>query len=242
MKKIVLKITHLAVFLVILFSIKNIVSANSISSINMDIYVDNNGNAEVTEVWSCYTNQGTECYHPYYSLGNSRITNLRVSDNKGRSYEQVSSWDTDDTMSQKAYKCGINNIYNGVELCWGISNYGSNVYTVKYNISNFVSELTDSQMMYWTLVPYDFSNTIGSVKIPSSIIFAVSFFILKRPQATIKPTKKVIKIDTLAVFIEMKIGDQSVMSKLLKKLVIQMNKLILNYYFLTLLVIQMNNI
>jgi hypothetical protein len=85
-------------------------------------------------------------------------------------------------------------------------------------------------------------NTIGSVKIPSSIIFAVSFFILKRPQATIKPTKKVIKIDTLAVFIEMKIGDQSVMSKLLKKLVIQMNKLILNYYFLTLLVIQMNNI
>lgn len=165
MKKIVLKITHLAVFLVILFSIKNIVSANSISSINMDIYVDNNGNAEVTEVWSCYTNQGTECYHPYYSLGNSKINNLRVSDNKGRSYEQVSSWDTDDTMSQKAYKCGINNIYNGVELCWGISNYGSNVYTVKYNISNFVSELTDSQMMYWTLVPYDFSNTIGSVKV-----------------------------------------------------------------------------
>jgi hypothetical protein len=63
-------------------------------------------------------------------------------------------------------------------------------------------------------------NTIGSVKIPSSIIFAVSFFILKRPQATIKPTKKVIKIDTLAVFIEMKIGDQSVMSKLLKKILI----------------------
>ena len=40
-------------------------------------------------------------------------------------------------------------------------------------------------------------NTIGSVKIPSSI-----------------------KIDTLAVFIEMKIGDQSVMSKLLKKILI----------------------
>jgi hypothetical protein len=53
---------------------------------------------------------------------------------------------------------------------------------------------------------------MGSVKIPSSIIFIVSFFILTIPQATIKPTKKVMKIDTLAVFIEMKIVDQSIMS------------------------------
>jgi hypothetical protein len=55
-------------------------------------------------------------------------------------------------------------------------------------------------------------STIGSVKIPSNIIFIVSFFILTIPQATIKPTKKVIRIVKLAVFIEIKIGDQSVMS------------------------------
>lgn len=36
---------------------------------------------------------------------------------------------------------------------------------VKYNISKFVSQLTDSQMIYWTLIPYDFSDSIGSVKI-----------------------------------------------------------------------------
>lgn len=35
----------------------------------------------------------------------------------------------------------------------------------KYNISKFVSELSDSQMVYWTLIPYDFSNSIGNVKI-----------------------------------------------------------------------------
>jgi hypothetical protein len=55
-------------------------------------------------------------------------------------------------------------------------------------------------------------NTRGNVKIPSSMIFSESFFNLTRPQATIKPIKKVMKIDRLAVFIEMKIGDQSVMS------------------------------
>jgi hypothetical protein len=55
-------------------------------------------------------------------------------------------------------------------------------------------------------------NTIGSVKIPSSTIFIVSFLILIIPHATIKPAKNVMKIDKLAVFIEMKMGDQSIMS------------------------------
>ena len=77
----------------------------------------------------------------------------------------LSYWKTSGTLSDKAYKCGINKISNGVELCWGISKYGSHTYVAKYNISKFVSELSDSQMIYWTLIPYDFSNSIGDVKI-----------------------------------------------------------------------------
>lgn len=164
MRRKFLKLTMIIVFFMLMLGIKSTVQANSISSITMDIYVDKNGNAEVTEKWTCSTNQGTESYHPYYNLGNSKITNLRVSD-QTKSYTTLSSWNTSGTLDSKAYKCGINKISNGVELCWGISKYGSNVYTVKYNISNFVSELTDSQMAYWTLIPYDFSNAIGSAKI-----------------------------------------------------------------------------
>ena len=164
MKKIFLKLSLSFIVFILALSIKATVNANSISSINMDIFVDNDGNAEVTEVWTCNTNKGTESYHPYYNLGNSKITNLRVSD-QTRNYTTLNSWDTDESFNEKAYKSGINKINNGVELCWGISKYGSNVYTVKYNISNFVSQLTDSQMMYWTLIPYDFSVSIGSVKI-----------------------------------------------------------------------------
>ena len=164
MKSKILKLTLISILFIFAIGLKSMVFANSISSIDMDIYVDNDGNAEVTERWSCNTTSGTEGYHPYYNLGNSKITNLRVSD-LTTTYTTKGSWDTDDSMSEKAYKCGINNIYNGVELCWGISKYGSNVYTIKYNISNFVSELEDSQMMYWTLIPYDFSTPIGNIKI-----------------------------------------------------------------------------
>ncbi len=164
MKNKVIKILLIFAISMIFFGINKTVQANSISKISMDIYVDNNGDAQITEVWTCNTNQGTEVYHPYYNLGKSQITNLSVSEGT-KNYTTLDLWDTSGTLSSKANKCGINKISNGVELCWGISSYGSHTYTVKYNISKFVSELTDAQMIYWTLIPYDFSNSIGDVKI-----------------------------------------------------------------------------
>ena len=159
-----IKIFLLAIFAFILLTFFNSADANSIDNISMDIALDDNGNASITEIWNCNVTDGTEVYHPYYNLGNSKITDLSVSEN-GTAYSSLSSWKTSGSLSDKAYRCGINKISNGVELCWGISKYGSHSYEVKYNISNFVSELTDSQMIYWTLIPYDFSNPIGNVYI-----------------------------------------------------------------------------
>lgn len=172
MKK-VLKISFFILFFLLILGITNSSEANSINKISMDIFVDDNGDAQVTEVWNCYANKGTEVYHPYYNLGNSRITNLTVSEN-GRTYSSQNSWNTSGNLSSKAYKCGINEISNGVELCWGISEYGNHTYTVKYNISKFVSNLTDSQMIYWTLIPYEFSNSIGNAYIKIHTNFRIS--------------------------------------------------------------------
>ena len=163
MKKI-LKISLIFLLFLLTFGVLKSVNANSISKISMDIYVDKNGNATINEVWDCTTNNGTEVYHPYYNLGKSKIENLQVSEN-GRNYQTLSSWDTSRNLEDKAYKCGINKIKNGVELCWGISKYSTHVYNVKYTISNFIAELEDSQMLYWTFIPYDFSDPIGSVYI-----------------------------------------------------------------------------
>ncbi|MDO5556232.1 MAG: DUF2207 domain-containing protein [Clostridia bacterium] len=140
------------------------VEANSISSINMDIHIDNYGNANITEVWNCNTTQGTEVYHPYYNLGNSEIKNFTVSEGNTK-YTNLNSWNTSASFDSKSYKNGINYISNGVELCWGISSYEKHIYTLNYTITNFVSQLEDYQMIYWTLIPYEFSNPIGSVYI-----------------------------------------------------------------------------
>ena len=174
MKK-VFKILFFALLAYALFTLGKTVSANSINRISMDIFVDSNGNANVTETWNCYSNQSTEVYHPYYNLGNSEITNLSVSMDSTQ-FETLSSWDTSASFDEKAYKAGINRVSNGVELCWGISEYGTNIYTVNYTITNFVSNLTDSQMIYWTLIPYDFSDSIGQVfiNISSDLYFPSS--------------------------------------------------------------------
>ena len=138
--------------------------ANSISKINMDIYVDKDGTAHITETWNANLNKGTEGYKPYYNLGNAKITNFSVSE-KGRTYSNINNWDTNGTLSSKAYKSGINYINDGLELCWGISSYGSHNYVLKYDIEGFVVTNDDSDMIYWTLISHNLSSKPDDVSI-----------------------------------------------------------------------------
>ena len=166
------KVIKIISLISILFLFPLVVKANTINKIDMDIYVDKNGTAHVTETWSANLNQGTEGYKPYYNLGNANITNFRVSEN-GNNYEFVNNWNTNDSFNNKAYKNGINYISDGIELCWGISEYGYHDYVLSYDIEGFVASLTDADMVYWTLIPYELSSKPGNVRIK---IYADDYF------------------------------------------------------------------
>ena len=154
--------TLLFTFIFLFFVFIGNVNANTLNSVKMDIFIDNNGNANVTEVWDYSVNSGTENYHSFKNIGNSKFTNLTVRD-ENTIYTSLSSWNVNASFDSKAYKCGINKVSDGVELCWGISSYGRHTYTINYTITNFVSGLDDSQMIYWELIPS--GNTKGSVYI-----------------------------------------------------------------------------
>ncbi|NLL02357.1 MAG: DUF2207 domain-containing protein [Mollicutes bacterium] len=143
-------------FFLLFFCLIINVKADSINKISMDIYLDSYGTAHITETWDVNISSGTEGYKPYYNLGKAVITNFTVS-NEEKNYQYVANWNVDDGFSQKAYKNGINYIDNGLELCWGISKYGRNIYTLKYDIKGFVAKATDKQMIYWTLIPHNLS-------------------------------------------------------------------------------------
>ena len=161
------RLLFVSIAFIIFACLCTISNANSIQSINIDIEIDDEGSAHVIENWECITEEGegTEVYHPYYNLGNSTITDLYVYDETGSYYNNIGAWDTSASFDTKTNKCGINTISNGVELCWGISSYGKKTYTANYTITNFVSNLTDNQMIYWTLIPYEFSTTIQDANI-----------------------------------------------------------------------------
>ena len=73
----------------------------------------------------------------------------------------------------KSYKSGINIIYDGVELCWGISRYGDRTYTLYYDISNFVTQYTDTQGIYFNMLDLDQEVGNVTIKIYSDILFSL---------------------------------------------------------------------
>ena len=155
----------LLTLLVVFLTSMSIVKANTISNIDMDIYLDKEGNATITETWKANVKEGTEGWHPYFNLGNSKITVLEATmDDKP--YTIVDTWNENSGLASKAYKAGL--YYpedNEVDICFGITSYGTHTYKVKYGITNFVSTTEDSDIIYWTLFPYNFSAKPGNVSI-----------------------------------------------------------------------------
>lgn len=142
--------------------------ADEIKSIKMDVYINENGDAHITEIWDCYveeSNEKTETYHSYHNIGESTITNLKVVDEEGKEFETLEKWNINGSFNSKKYKCGFNYVTDGVEICWGISEFGNKKYTVSYDITKFVASLNDSDMVYWTLIPENIVPGVSSADI-----------------------------------------------------------------------------
>ena len=66
-------------FLILLFLfIPFSVDADSIYNIDMDIYIDEYGNANVTEIWDVKADSGSEWYKEINNMGNSMLSNFVV--------------------------------------------------------------------------------------------------------------------------------------------------------------------
>lgn len=149
----------------IIMLIPSIVMANSIKNIDIDIYIDNNGTAHVKETWNMNLTEGSEGYKPYYNLGDSKISNFKVKLGD-REYTFNDDYNINDSFEDKKYTNGFNYINDGVELCFGISEYGNKTYYLSYDISNFVVKTSDEyQMVYWTLFPHNYNPNPKNVNI-----------------------------------------------------------------------------
>lgn len=160
MKKIFGFIITVSLMLILPITVK----ANSISNIDMSIYVDNNGAGHVTEVWNTSYSSDTELYKSFTNLGDMKISNFKVSDLTSE-YTYLDDWDINESFDYKAYKNGYNYTDEGLEICWGISKYGDNKYTITYDLEGFVATTTDADIIYQNLVHSGVSVNNVHVKI-----------------------------------------------------------------------------
>ena len=144
-----LKILIILLFVSIFYPLG--VKADTIYDVNMDINITKDGTAEVTEVWNVEADSGSEWYKQYKNLQNVEVKDFTVSmDGKALTEK---SWDVNEGMSEKAGYYGINYIDDGIELCFGKSDYNRHKFTLKYKLTNFVFNTEDAQVSYFTLLP-----------------------------------------------------------------------------------------
>lgn len=146
------------IFLVLLITIVTLMpipvfaSGNDLQSIDMDIYINQDGSAVIKETWQMETKEGTENYKEFNNLYGATISDLSVTDETGKTYQYINDWDIDASRQEKKDKCGIIEKNDGYELCYGIGDYGQRTYTMTYKITPFVNQYSDCQGFNWRLV------------------------------------------------------------------------------------------
>lgn len=138
-----------AILLCFLFMMP-ISAKNNIYSIDMDIYLDEFGNANIKEIWEVKGSDGTEWYKGYGDVGNMELSNFKVRmDNTNLTYKK---WNVDESLSAKKGYYGIINKSNGYELCFGKYDYDKHTFTLEYTLSNAIFNTSDAQVLYNTLI------------------------------------------------------------------------------------------
>ena len=111
-----------------------------------------NGEALIHEKWDVNTgDEITEWYLPRENLGDIQIKDFTVFSD-GKELSDDGEWNVDRSRKQKAGRFGIVHKSRGVELCWGIGEYGDHVFEPMYVMTNVVKTLNDYDMLHMQFV------------------------------------------------------------------------------------------
>lgn len=152
MKKLSKYLARVFILALILF-FPHIAHANDLHSIDINVEIDQNGIGHVKETWQANEDneEATEKYKVVSDLGDIKIRNFKVESDEG-TWQELSPWNIDASFDEKAYKYGMVEDGDRVELCWGITNFGENTYHLSYDIDPLVVGLNDYDMVYFRFI------------------------------------------------------------------------------------------
>ena len=121
------------------------VSAQAIRSLDVEVYINDEGDAFVQQFWDVTVVRGTEWYIPIGNLlPGMSVRGLKVYENGEQFIDEGRTWDSDRSLAQKAGRSGIiDKGKDGVELCWGQGAMGDHKWKVTYIVLGLVQALED---------------------------------------------------------------------------------------------------
>lgn len=150
----ILKVTSLAAALCLALWSGGPIQARDqkVRDVDIRLTIIKNGNVVVHECWDVDTGDGiTEWYLVRENLGDISIKDFRVFDGDDRLVDD-GEWDVDRTREEKAGRYGVVHKSNGVELCWGVGDYGDHQYHAIYVMERAVKTLDDYDMLHLQVV------------------------------------------------------------------------------------------
>lgn len=129
----------------LLIGVNHDVSANELHRLVIDISLQSDGTAVVSEQREMTVDEGTELYFTLPNLAQESLLDFSV-----EGYQPVDEWDIDASLEEKAGKYGVIDQGDGTyELAWGMGTHGQQSYHLTYSLSNLVKQLQDGQALYW---------------------------------------------------------------------------------------------
>lgn len=122
-------------------------SSGAIHDLNITAKLDQQGNAEISEIWDVTVpDSWTELYTVKSNLEDMEILHFQAEDlDTGKKFTYVGNeWNVNAGRAKKAERCGIHKNDDGdLELCWGVGSSGRHRYRISYEMTNAVKSYTD---------------------------------------------------------------------------------------------------
>lgn len=139
-------------------------SGTRVNSIDINCQIDQNGTATFVEKWDMDVSEGTEGYKIFNGMSDQPLKLIGVTDDRGKTYTNIGSWDSDLSKEYKTNKCGLIRDGGHYELCFGLGDYGRRSYTMTYQIDHFVNQYEDQQGINYAFIS-DMALNVGNVTI-----------------------------------------------------------------------------
>lgn len=137
-----------------------------VRDVDINITLIKNGNIVIHERWDVDTEDKiTEWYLVRDNLGDITIDRFSVYDGDNDKLEDIGEWDIHRSREEKAGKYGIVHKPDGVELCWGVGEYGDHVYHAIYVMKRAVKSLDDYDMLHLQVVSPGLSSPPQHVRV-----------------------------------------------------------------------------